>query len=273
MQEPTSSSLVTAVLPEDLMIAIVEDAARDTPTALSLALVSKAIGRMAESVLYSSINLGSFTATRTFTATMRTKRRPILACVVELVLTIPAPKDYEDFWALVDERCPHIERLSVVADDLDALKAMRIQPNHLFVLGGRSRGLPSAAADASLGAWGRVSHLYLSDHSPAFLSALVPTGCFAHLTHLSCTVQLEVLAFPQELDPLRLFLGLPTLRMCVVYSPLHRGDLFADMFLRVGPLIDRRLVVIFASDLHDGMMGDAPHWEFAEKEIAGRPSQ
>jgi len=105
--------LVTAVLPEDLIIAIVEDAAQGTRTALSLALVSKAVGRMAESVLYKSIPWLSPISTLAFAATLHTKSRRLLAGVTEPTLTQSAPRDFGDFWALVGQRCPHIERLSL----------------------------------------------------------------------------------------------------------------------------------------------------------------
>ncbi|KAJ6531092.1 hypothetical protein B0H19DRAFT_1082067 [Mycena capillaripes] len=182
---------------------------------------------------------------------MRTKRRPILARVVELVLTFPAPDDYENFWSLVDDRCPHIGRLSLHARDVEAIGVMRIQPSHLSILGARRNDLLYATADASQGPRGSVTHLYLSNHAPTMLSALLQFGCFARLTHFSCSMPLD------GLTALRLFLALPALRV----------------FLQRMPLNERRFVVIFSGNMEDVVTGEAPRWTFAEKEIATQSLQ
>jgi hypothetical protein len=250
------------------MILIVEEAARDTLTALSLALVSKAVGRMAESVLYASVTLRSLASGRSFVTAMRTKSRLLLAGVADLTLSVPAPRDYEDFWTLVDKRCTKIVRLSLCAVDLDAIRGMRLQPHHITVLGGPPSNpslTPDDADHPSQGPWDHVSHLYLPNYPSTLLVPLLesgPAARFSRLTHFSCAMSLAHSA-------LALLLALPTLRVCIVASSLRRGPLFVEMFLQSLPQGERRLVTIFADDI-DNITEDAPYWEFAERKIAER---
>ncbi|KAJ6526258.1 hypothetical protein DFH09DRAFT_1187842 [Mycena vulgaris] len=206
-------SLVSAVLPDDLVIWIVEDAARDTTTALSLSLVSKAVGRMAESVLYNSITLSSITATRTFTTTLRTKSRLLLSGVKALALGLLAPRDFEDFWVLVGQRCPHIDKLSLFADDLAS-------PRHLTLSFKNTRAPPESllptydfSVEPSPRPWDRVTHLSFHQ-DPSLLRPLIAAQCLQQLTHVAC-VPMNVLIDQELLHPLLL---LPRLRVCIVWA-------------------------------------------------------
>ncbi|KAF7363994.1 Acyl-CoA N-acyltransferase [Mycena sanguinolenta] len=167
MPEPTNASLVDAVLPDDLITLIVQEAAQDTPTALSLALVSKAVGRISEFILYKFITLQSLAAARTFTSTLRTKRRPILAGVTALTLLHPAPRDYEDFWSLLAQRCPHITHLSLSSADLDSAARTTLRPHHLTLLSPECSAILPPQTIADLGFWSHVSHLHLPHYPPA----------------------------------------------------------------------------------------------------------
>ncbi|KAJ6622797.1 hypothetical protein B0H10DRAFT_880829 [Mycena sp. CBHHK59/15] len=191
--EPTSSSLVSAVLPEDVLHTIVLAAAHDPPTALRLALVSKAVGRIAESVIYAAVVLRSFDAARTFAETLRTKSRILLeSSVSELVLQYhgAAPCVFDGFWFLVGQRCPRIRRLSIFAADLKFVRELR--PQHLHVAFGRlpAHALPnySSLNDSSAfpNLWRSVTHLNLYMSTPVPLVALGTTN-LPSLTHFACS--------------------------------------------------------------------------------------
>ncbi|KAJ6490774.1 hypothetical protein C8R47DRAFT_1195747 [Mycena vitilis] len=271
MPDPTNASarsLVSAVLPDDLIITIVELAAQYAPAALSLAQVSKAVGRMAESALYSSVALYLPADVHIFTNTLRTKNRRVLAGVMELQMRCPAPPDYEDFWGLIGQRCPHIKRLSLVATDLDALQSTPLRPQHLTIVSKNARAhLPPYDADAlPPDFWDQVSHLHLINHLPIALVPRLQAGGLTNLTHF-CLVP-EPSVRPDDYEAFRLFLGLPALRVFVTISPFPRGTNAANVFQERMP-DDRRLVAVIR-DMGD-MPIPGPCWEFAERIIASRP--
>jgi hypothetical protein len=253
--------LVTAALPDDLIIIIVKEAAQDRPTAVSLALVSKAIGRMAELILYNRVVLRSLATARIFTSTLRTKNRQLLAGVTELTLMTPTPRDFEDFWALVDLRCPHIERLSVFVQDLDVVRPTRIQPHNLS----HSFGNPPGRIEVPEDGGDPVSHLYLPNH-PATpqVPLLHPATGFPRLTHFSCYVDAaHRWAYRADssvlVDDVLPFLALPTLRVCVIAS-------VKEVYMKP----NRRLVLLPLEDV-PSLNEDGQYWECAEKIIAARP--
>ncbi|KAJ7137922.1 hypothetical protein C8R44DRAFT_339080 [Mycena epipterygia] len=263
-------SLVSAALPDDLLIPIVLEAAQDRTTMLCLALVSKAIGRVVESMLYSApITLCSTASVRTFTTTLRTKRRNILSLVSDLTLTLAAPRDYEDFWGLVGTWCPNIDRLSLFAADLDSVRRTKLQPHHLCISFGvnPSESLPAynLAEEPSPSPWGRVSHLYLPDHLPTPLRSLLEQSGLQSLTHFSCSGYFS-LRDPTVLQTLYLLLALPSLRLCAIRIGVPRGSLFASNVPQNFPYNDKRFVFVWSDDVDD----DGPAWEFAEREIALR---
>ncbi|KAJ7481054.1 hypothetical protein B0H11DRAFT_2024078 [Mycena galericulata] len=265
MPEPNNSSLVSAVLPDDLIIPIVEDAACDIPTALSLAFVSKAVGRMAESILYTSVTLRSIHSARIFTTTLRTKSRRLLSGVVHLTLTLPAPRDFEDFWALVGKRCPNIEQLSLLAEDLDCVRPTQLRPRHLRIsYRNIPRNLPAHipcnAPDELTAPWGRVTHLSLPDRHPGPLST-VNAVHLRHLTHFSFFLTSDVYLHNHTL------LALPSLRVCVIQAPIYQDAPFAIMWQNLSQIADdRRVVVVWDATPN----GEGPDWESAEREIASR---
>ncbi|KAJ7685728.1 hypothetical protein DFH06DRAFT_1159227 [Mycena polygramma] len=269
MPDPTNASLVSAVLPDDLIITIVEHAAQDTPTALPLAQVSKAVGRMAESVLYASVTLRLPPAVHIFTNTLRTKNRRVLAGVTQLEMSCPAPPDYEDFWGLIGQRCPHIKRLSLVATDFDALRSTPLRPQHLTISSSTPQGYLSPYDTNALppDLWDQVSHLHLLNHAPTALVPRLQAGGFRNLTHFCLTGAYLVRA--NDFENIRLFLRLPALRVFVAISPFPRGTNVANVFLDRMPN-DRRLVGILPDTMGDTLRHD-PCWEFAERTIEARP--
>ncbi|KAJ7355846.1 hypothetical protein DFH08DRAFT_803785 [Mycena albidolilacea] len=254
---PTNASLVTAALPDDVIIIVVKEAAQDRPTAVSLALVSKAIGRMAELILYNRVVLRSLATARIFTSTLRTKNRQLLASVTELTLMTPTPRDFEDFWALVDLRCPHIERLSVFVQDLDVVRPTRIQPHNLS----HSFGNPPGRVEVPEGGGDPVSHLYLPNHSATLqVPLLQPATGFPRLTHFSCYADAaRRWDSPLRVDDALPFLALSTLRVCVIAS-------VKGVYLKP----NRRLVILPLEDVAS-LNEDGQYWECAEKIIAARP--
>ncbi|KAJ7867765.1 hypothetical protein B0H14DRAFT_333220 [Mycena olivaceomarginata] len=277
MPEPTNVSLVDALLPEDLIIAIVELAAQERTTAVSLALVSKAVGRMAEILLYKSIFLQSPTSVRAFTATLRTKSRPVLAKVAELTLTQPAPRDLNDFsdlWALVGQWCPHIVRLTLSTADTDAIQPTCLQPRHMtlhFIDWSDQYTIAFNQTDPSSGPWNHVTHLCLHDHPPNVLVPLLEADAFPRLTHFSCYMGMQhhhtnVVSYGAILR----LLVLHTLQVCLVLGGYLEGSIFTNMFLQGMPHGDKRLVVFLADVTNELPDSDAPYWELAEKTIAAR---
>ncbi|KAJ7193818.1 hypothetical protein GGX14DRAFT_576888 [Mycena pura] len=241
-----------------------EDVAQDTPTALTLALVSKAVCRMVEPVLYASVTLPSVPSVRAFTATLRTKRKRVLAGISALTLGVATPRFFDDFWGLVSTRCTHIVHLSLSAADLDALQVTRLRPRHLFIsFIGQPSPFPTYNLDTGEselpGPWGQVSHLSLyHNHSilPSFDARLFPG-----LTHFSCYIS-DPWPDARFLPALQMLLALPSLRFCVLISEV---GLFNAWFMSFLPH-DSRIVVIWPP----GATDDSPHWEFAEREVASR---
>lgn len=269
------------MLPDDLILTIVENAVRDTPTALSLARVSKAVGRMTESLLYASITLRSIASMRTFTATLRTKNRRILAGITQLTLTLPAPRDFEDLWVLVGERCPHLSHMSLFANDLDSVWLTRLQPRYLRISFANvpahppqrlpNYGAGPNAPSPSPAPWGRVTHLSLPDHHPGPLRLLDPVHLHG-LTHFSCFVTVAIPMNPTEVQRgFERLLALRSLRVCLIQhsdsdAPQPVANFVANFVAQLLPLHDRRVVVCEV----DGSGSDNPDWEFAERKIAER---
>ncbi|KAJ7193819.1 hypothetical protein GGX14DRAFT_587753 [Mycena pura] len=267
MEEPTNASLVSATLPEDILALIVEDVAQDTQTALTLALVSKAVCRMVEPVLYASVTLPFVPSVRAFTATLRTKRRRVLAGISALTLGVAIPRLFDDFWGLVSTHCTHIAHLSLSAADLDALQVTRLRPRHLSIsFIGQPSSFPTYNLDTGEselpGPWGHVSHLSLYHNSSIFFPSF-DARLFPGLTHFSCYIS-DPWPDARFLPVLQMLLALPSLRFCVLRSELGPG-LFDALFMSSLPH-DRRIVVIRPPEVTD----DSRHWEFAEREVASR---
>ncbi|KAF8205513.1 hypothetical protein K438DRAFT_513558 [Mycena galopus ATCC 62051] len=265
------------------MIIIVQDAAaQDRTTAISLALVSKSVGRMAESVLYTRIVLRSLASARAFTSTLRTKNRELLALVTELTLMSPAPRDFEDFWALIDQCCPHIERLSIFAQDLDVVRPTRAQPHNLsHSFANPPNHIRPTASDRG-GDANEVSHLYLPNQPQATPPApvLKPGTGFLHLTHFSCFVDMgsPQRLLPRWYHPLWAFLDVPTLRMCVVALYQPEGLRYQYRFPHELLACDDRRLVPLPRGIDDPHIlsviksknGGGEFWECAEETIAAR---
>ncbi|KAF7294120.1 hypothetical protein HMN09_01140400 [Mycena chlorophos] len=265
--EPSNSSLVSAALPDDVLFAIIRQAAaQDTTTALALAMCSKAVGRAAETVLYASVSLRSIPAIRTFTSTLRTKGRHILACVTALRLGIATPPLFDDFWALVSERCPEIDTLSIWEADLEALlrPEMRIRPRQLSLLSNTALAgvrVQEPVDDAAL--LSRLTHLYIADSrrffgtgvSRIFGSLRVRPEALLHVTHFASFLTLRP---DLHWDEVR---KIPNLRVCVfldAFWALHPGSLPVDRLDRIVVLDSR------AADDAEGC------WKLAEEKIAGK---
>lgn len=262
--------MVSAVLPDDLITLIVQDAARDTPTALALALVSTAVGRMAESVLYASITLRSIAAARTFSTTLWTKSKRLLAGVAQLALTLAEPRHFDssNFWVLVGERCPHITHLSLSAANLAHVRGTRLQPRQLRISFGHTvASFPLYAPEELPPApWGRVTHLCFTDRDVGVFAAL-PAQYLCFLTHFSCVIRRDA-SFHSMQQVLQRLLSLPVLRVCMLRILEAWRPLFY-MFSQHLPMIEhRKMVVVFVND-----MSDEPDWERAERDVAARAQQ
>ncbi|KAJ7073804.1 hypothetical protein C8F01DRAFT_2945 [Mycena amicta] len=285
--EPTNSSLISAVLPDDILIPIVQLAAQeDVPTALTLAVTSKAIGRAAEIVIYRSVTLDTVPGIRLFSSTLRTKSRHILASIISLTLALATPPLFDDFWALVSARCIRLERLSIRVDDIDALlrEEMRICPRHLsvfqitpsdeywmlllnpsVVVDPEPERIPPSGYIPHL--WSRLSHLHLPGVwiAPFKILRVLPEQ-LPLLTHVSCAMTMVMM---MPMPPLTKFweevCHLPALRVCVIQLALPR-----EYFVGTPLGNDRRVVAICYGDNEPGLEGPGPHWEYAERKIAER---
>ncbi|KAJ7193820.1 hypothetical protein GGX14DRAFT_546186 [Mycena pura] len=222
---------------------------------------------MVEPVLYASVTLPFVPSVRAFTATLRTKRRRVLAGISALTLGVAIPRLFDDFWGLVSTHCTHIAHLSLSAADLDALQVTRLRPRHLSIsFIGQPSSFPTYNLDTGEselpGPWGHVSHLSLYHNSSIFFPSF-DARLFPGLTHFSCYIS-DPWPDARFLPVLQMLLALPSLRFCVLRSELGPG-LFDALFMSSLPH-DRRIVVIRPPEVTD----DSRHWEFAEREVASR---
>ncbi|KAJ6501915.1 hypothetical protein C8R45DRAFT_604925 [Mycena sanguinolenta] len=236
-------------------------------------------------MLYKSITPHSLASARTFTSTLCTKRRAVLAGVTALTLLHPAPRDFEDFWSPVAQRCPHITHLTLSSADLDSAARTTLRPHHLSLSFPNYSAVLSSPTGADLGFWSCVSHLHLPHHPPHALLPLLnaptniptpnpdTTSVVPHLSHFSCYMRAErVLTTEASYDTLRLLLRVeraPALRVCIIVRGFRRVSAWTDMFFPWMVHDDRRLVVLFTDDVEQ-LDGEGAYWELAERTIAGR---
>ncbi|KAF7290265.1 hypothetical protein MIND_01340300 [Mycena indigotica] len=307
--EPTNSSLIAALLPDDVLLEIVRlSAETDTASALTLAVCSKAVGRAAETVLYASVTLSSISAIRTFCSTLRSKSRHILAVLRRLTLRIPTPPLFDDFWALVGARCPRLAHLTVCDAEIAALlrPGLRVRPTRLTLLADPARGsklresvlffatrygvgfagpvvpeldeivrrVLGADPDPDPALYSRLTHVHIASAWPDAGWYTVP-AVFALLRARPAQLR-QVTHVALRGTGGEMVAGvwedvrrLPALRVAVFALPPYRGG-----WTETGPR-DPRFVAFGAGDVDldddgDGDGEESPHWAWAERKIEER---
>ncbi|KAJ7633090.1 hypothetical protein FB45DRAFT_522185 [Roridomyces roridus] len=263
---------ISPKLPNDIVCPIFQDAARDTPTALSLALVSKPVAAIVEPVLYKSITLRSHCSIRAFAHTLQNKDQHIFSAVTQLILGLPTPSDCPNFWVLVDQQCPKLDRLSLLAVDLELVRHTQLHPRHLSVSFKHPIGLDEheivhslpgydPVTEPSPAPWSKVTHLTFLYQDPDVLTPFV-RGCLRHLTHFSCFDSNSWIG-----SAFSALLAIPSMHLCMIG---HRDTADGVEALLMGFILPKDFRVVLVWEAKEE---DMNRWASAEKVVIGRMLQ
>jgi hypothetical protein len=252
-------------LPVELVREIMELAAlRDTPIALALVLVSKAVHDWVTPIIYRTVVLNTREDAFAFSAAHQADRSSSTLRIFNLAISHSAMRHYD--WCL--SSCRNVQCL-LLNPEINKIESAEIgvsfwpRPWHIVLL-----GVDAKWFNESLELFSHTTHLYLDEGLyPSFIKSCVSLP----LTHI-CVMFWEDQEDEAAVRPsVELLLSMPSMKMVLVHASVSGypiEDFFGGVWAELSDIADERLFVAAGmnkDDLIEMFESERTVWDAAEE--------